>query len=360
MTVAAHAYTPPPLRPLQMRFLNLLLTRNWSHEFDLHGTPCSVDVDPWQVPFAAACGFTLKTRGEVWQVLFSSFSPMGLHPAGSQIANIPNLPEGLRLALFELSLAPVFALLADGFGPDYPPTILAETCDLFPHAVCFVPMVLRLPTEKVALSLAIPSLKTAEAILFHLEQMPPKRNPVPVLPLVVAMETGSMRLSLAELSALQPEDILLPEAWFQNQGELNLRFTPTLAVRCAVDSGRATVIGIERRLPRSMENETRRKEMADTPPNAASDNTIPKELRRESESLICLDAVEITVTFELERRLMNIAEIAAMTPGYTFSLLTDSTGPVAIRANGHCLGKGRLVDLDGVLGVQVISLEQEK
>ena len=78
------------------------------------------------------------------------------------------------------------------------------------------------------------------------------------------------------------------------------------------------------------------------------------------EAAVNLDTLELTVTFELDRRLMSIAEIAALTPGYTFTLPADMGGPVTVRANGKSLGKGRLVDVGGVLGVQLVSLEREK
>ena len=75
---------------------------------------------------------------------------------------------------------------------------------------------------------------------------------------------------------------------------------------------------------------------------------------------IPLDTLEVPVTFELDRRLMSIAEIAALAPGYTFTLAKDPTGPVTIRVNGICMGTGRLVDLGGTLGVQLVSLERDK
>ncbi len=77
-----------------------------------------------------------------------------------------------------------------------------------------------------------------------------------------------------------------------------------------------------------------------------------------TEQTVDLEALEVAVTFEVDRRLMSIAEIGAMTPGYTFTLPTDAGEPVTIRAGGKSLGKGRLVDLGGVLGVQVVSLSQ--
>ena len=42
--------------------------------------------------------------------------------------------------------------------------------------------------------------------------------------------------------------------------------------------------------------------------------------------------------------------------GYTFAFGGDALAPVTLYANGKSVGKGRLVDLNGTLGVQVVSL----
>ena len=57
---------------------------------------------------------------------------------------------------------------------------------------------------------------------------------------------------------------------------------------------------------------------------------------------------------------MSLAEIAALTPGYTFPLAVDPSAPVTLRAGGQNIGSGRLVDLNGTLGVQIIAINTEK
>lgn len=351
-----HAYTPPPLNPLEARFLNVLLTRDRPRGFDLFGKQCSFRADPWQAPFAPACGLDLEVRGETWRVLFSSSSPLGLHPAGARIAESPGLPEALRLALFELSLAPLLKFLADFFDFDKQPSILAENCEPMPGCACAVPLTLCLPDEDIAVALYIPGKASAEALLRRLGREKRTRRPVPALRLAVAFETGSMLLTAAELSALTTGDILLPARYPGCQGEFCLRLAPELGIRCALDNGRATVLGSEHGLPYLAEKETRSIQMADTLPDTAAQEKADSS----PETSINLDALEVTVTFELERRLMSIAEIAALAPGYTFTLPADTSGPVTVRANGNTLGTGRLVDVGGVLGVQLVRLEQEK
>ena len=64
----------------------------------------------------------------------------------------------------------------------------------------------------------------------------------------------------------------------------------------------------------------------------------------------------MTLTFELERRLMTVRDVETLAPGYTFAFGGDALAPVTLYANGKSIGKGRLVDLNGTLGVQVVSL----
>lgn len=375
----ALAYTPPHLDPLEARFLNALLTRAWPRDFDFFGTPCSFKADPWQVPFSPACCLDIQVRDETWQVLLSSASPMRLHPAGAAISEFADLPEALRLALFELSLSPVLGALADFFDLGAPPAILADSGVPADEFACSVSLTLSLPEEEVSIALRIPGHDAAEALLRRLLGKQRTRRPMPALLLAVSLETGFLSLTVPELAALRPADILLPESYPGLRGEVCLRLSPDLIVRCAVDNGRATVLGFEHSLSPPVHYETRRKEMAETSPEAApqKDNAATEpplaaqqaatdsgEAAREHEAAVpeisaALDTLEIAVTFELERRLMSIAEITALTPGYTFTLTADPGGPVTLRANGKSLGTGRLVEVGGALGVQITSLERE-
>ena len=364
------AYTPEPLNPLEAQLLNTLLTRKLPHGFAFFGKACSFAADPWQAPFVPACVLHLEIWGGVWHALFSSTGMMGLHPVGAQIAESADLPEALRLALFELSLAPALAGLAKFFDLDKAPAILAEHKEITQEFACAVPLTLCLPDENISVSLHVPSQEYALTVLRRLGQEKRKQNPMPDLPIQVSLEAGSMCLSVQELALLKPEDILLPETFFGHKGELCLRLSPDMRIRCAVDKGRATVLDFEHHPPMAtIKQEMRREKMTNAPETSASkeQQSMPETgaLLHDSDAppsanAINLDLLEVMVTFELERRLMSIAEITALTPGYTLTLATDPGGPVTIRANGKCLGYGRLVDVGGSLGVQLLSLEQEK
>ena len=64
----------------------------------------------------------------------------------------------------------------------------------------------------------------------------------------------------------------------------------------------------------------------------------------------------MTFDFELERRSRRVRDVETLAPGYTFAFGGDALAPVTLYPNGKSVGKGRLLDLNGTLGVQVVSL----
>lgn len=53
---------------------------------------------------------------------------------------------------------------------------------------------------------------------------------------------------------------------------------------------------------------------------------------------------------------MSVQDISALSPGYTFAMGSDALSPVTMRVNGKAVGTGRLVDVQGVLGIQITAL----
>ena len=371
------AYTPPSLNPLQAALCNALLTRDCQDEMDFFGVRCTLAADPWSGPFAPACGLDVSVRGEPWRVLLSSTGLMGLHPAGKPLVNASHLPAGLRLALFELSLAPVLKGLADFLGLDKPLSIVGEDLREPENVCCALPLCVSLPEEHVAVRVYVPQRTDAEYILLRLATRKNKPRALPAVLVPVALESGHMRLSVAELRRLRTDDILLPEVPPSFDGDMCLRMAPHGLVYCEAKAGQATVRDIVRITEQhhaacsgDSEHAMRKTTMDDFSPapgaNGTDTDAAPAPYaatEQATESLTRTDALledlEVTVSFELERRLMSLAELGALVPGYTFALPPSMQGMVTIRVHGKALGTGRLVELGGSLGVQIVSLEQK-
>ncbi len=82
----------------------------------------------------------------------------------------------------------------------------------------------------------------------------------------------------------------------------------------------------------------------------ANDVDIPQDIDSVLENL------DVTVSFELERRNMSLKDVKTITKGYTFALNCDQDSPVTLRVNGKSIGFGRLVDMDGLMGVEITKL----
>ncbi|WP_226648319.1 type III secretion system cytoplasmic ring protein SctQ [Microbulbifer variabilis] len=67
-----------------------------------------------------------------------------------------------------------------------------------------------------------------------------------------------------------------------------------------------------------------------------------------------LNNVSLTLKFELPGKEMTIEEIQSLTEGYTFSLDDSASSEILISLNHSPLGKGKLVNIEGRLGVQII------
>ena len=62
--------------------------------------------------------------------------------------------------------------------------------------------------------------------------------------------------------------------------------------------------------------------------------------------------MDILLSFELDRRIISAGELATLSPGYVFNF-GEEEAAVTIRANGKAVARGRLVDVDGKLGIQL-------
>lgn len=74
-----------------------------------------------------------------------------------------------------------------------------------------------------------------------------------------------------------------------------------------------------------------------------------------------LDAIPVRLGFDLGARGMPLGEVRRLRPGQTLVLDCEvATAPVSLRANGRCIGHGELVDIDGRLGVRIVSLRRRQ
>jgi type III secretion protein Q len=67
--------------------------------------------------------------------------------------------------------------------------------------------------------------------------------------------------------------------------------------------------------------------------------------------------VPILVDVELARVPLTLSDLSRLTPGSTLPVQLDRRGLVTLRVGERPIGRGELVEIDGAVGVRVLSLE---
>lgn len=337
------SFRPPFLSPEKAALQNSLCLRAypWSTGFGSGSVTLSLLPD---IPnFPPACVLDLDMDGTLWQLEADSTAMLLRHDifrSSENDAPLPDerlLPAEVRRALLESLLTPTLDLLRSALNR---PLSLTDARFSSENQAEHRDVTLgfkadftgeNLPDMTVFLRLS-PLRKEDAAVLGSAVKAFPVRSDGPLqtvlkgVPLEVTLESGYLLLNAQDVAALGREDVLIPETW-------TLPETLTLRVRrgaakdltavCDISNGQAVL-----RSPLSEE------------PDPLMDNPDLKDM-------------DIRLSFELERRIITVGELESLAPGYTFALESDMNAPVTIRANGKAVARGRLVDMNGTLGVQI-------
>lgn len=69
-----------------------------------------------------------------------------------------------------------------------------------------------------------------------------------------------------------------------------------------------------------------------------------------------VEGLPVELTFETSRKQVSLGELISVTEGYIFVSQNPVSNPLEIRANGKLIGHGRLVNVEGNIGVQITEL----
>jgi len=153
---------------------------------------------------------------------------------------------------------------------------------------------------------------------------------------------GRTRLRLAEVRGIERGDIVAIEEWRAAGAAVVVDAAPGGAAGpCFTALAEGSRITIQHRREQTMNRP------ADTPP-ASPDDAAP-ELAVDR-----LDAIEVTLRFEVGDLAMSLGELRNVRAGHVFELGQPlNRGPVRIVAHGNLLGMGTLVAVGDRLGVRV-------
>jgi type III secretion protein Q len=190
--------------------------------------------------------------------------------------------------------------------------------------------------ETLRLDLDVAAGRSVAEALAHL---PDWWGAMPDLPIRLHLRALTADVSLVELRAARPGDVVLADAL--PDGEILVVAGECFAWR-ARRSGPRLQIVTPRLRPRAIGLE--RWVMSDAiEPDDAAD----------------LDELPVRLSFELGRLELLLAEVAVLGPGHVFELGREEAQPVDILANGRRIGWGRIVTVAGSIGVQIVRIGRE-
>ncbi len=167
-------------------------------------------------------------------------------------------------------------------------------------------------------------------------------------------ELGEIRLTLQELSSLEPSDIILLQgvSLRYSAGELAGEVQMRLGIQGAgcfsgdiIYEASSVKVILNR--------------FAITPRAHPQQKGVSMSSDQEtslSESAEFVQSVPVTIVVELGRRSMTIADVSRLRLGQIIDLQRIPSEPVDLTIDGRVIGKGELVDVDGDLGVRILKL----
>ncbi|MCJ2013130.1 type III secretion system cytoplasmic ring protein SctQ [Methylobacterium sp. J-076] len=182
------------------------------------------------------------------------------------------------------------------------------------------------------------------AVLALVEALPAQPASLADLPVPVAAVAGHTRLTLRHLAGLAPGDVVLPDLWHLDRGEIRLVLGTGHAA--TADRHGATLTTPFRPIPAGGEG------TGDTTMAQGTRKAGAPAMGGEAE----LDAVGVTLAFELGRRTVTVGELRGIGPGHVFDLGLAPDEAVDLVANGARIGRGEIVKLGERLGVRVVRL----
>jgi len=154
------------------------------------------------------------------------------------------------------------------------------------------------------------------------------------LPVPIAFRIGEMAVSLAELEALGPGDVLLHDP-------ISLAaLSETWLAPILVEPGCITLAGPFRAAASQPE----------------SDDMSDYNQRGGATADIDLDQLPVRLVFESGRTELPLGALRTLGVGHVFELGRDAAGPIDIMANGKRIGEGELVRIGDTTGIRIRQL----
>ena len=323
------------------KIYNQLSLREYQKSFSMGMAAVKVELSPTVPVFESVVVMTISINGLLWQVGVDDCQFLLAHPIFAEEEAIgyglEDLPVELKGALAETLVAPILEKISTTFGV---PVAFEDVSFTSKSLNAVFGMSVLFKSKNMAevgrMQLAfVPPFAAAVDDLVQLLRVLPKTETglmtetLQDVPVTLSICAGQTVLSEEQFNDLTKGDVVLPEVWYPQtqRAELNLLCgSRTLyQAHCQYEDDVLTFLDSW---------------------NPISENEMKNT-----------DQLEITLTFELDRKTVTLGDLKSIQAGYTFAMTNNSATPVTILANGKPVARGRLVDINGVIGVQVTDAE---
>lgn len=158
-------------------------------------------------------------------------------------------------------------------------------------------------------------------------------------PVVAILGAGAVRLPLRTLQDLHHGDVLIPDEFPFERGEVVVTFGHRYRATARLEENGARVRSALQRITSIQEI------------NAMEAKGAPRVVETDD-----LGDLEVQLTFELGRQTVELEQLRTIAPGYVFALGRSPDDPVDVVANGRRIGRGEIVRVGDGLGVRLIRL----
>ena len=323
------------------KIYNQLSLREYQKSFSMGMAAVKVELSPTVPVFESVVVMTISINGLLWQVGVDDCQFLLAHPIFAEEEAIgyglEDLPVELKGALAETLVAPILEKISTTFGV---PVVFEDVSFTSKSLNAVFGMSVLFKSKNMAevgrMQLAfVPPFAAAVDDLMQLLRVLPKTETglmteaLQDVPVTLSICAGQAVLSEEQFNDLTEGDVVLPEVWYPQtqRAELNLLCggRTLYQAHCQYEDDVLTFLDSW---------------------NPISENEMKNT-----------DQLEITLTFELDRKTVTLGDLKSIQAGYTFAMTNNSATPVTILANGKPVARGRLVDINGVIGVQVTDAE---
>lgn len=365
------------LSPYAARFGNFFFCFDTVCTFDFYGK--NIHIRPLFDKKFETCAFVLvlKTGTSTWKIAFQKDDILLFNPALKDAADIKEsyaslFPLEVKQALLETVFAPFIKQCAQKLGME----IAVENIELPAQDENFSAY-LAFAFEEEGKSkeqnlyqnifyVQIPEEQQSLQVLAKLEQIfvPENNNEQAFfgLPFPLAFCVGQTELTVQDLQSVAAGDYILLDKYYPKNGQI--RLYPCFSEQTdgiSIDAGNYLLGNIKEKEIEVVEwIYPKQAEQIKSVAKSDEDRKMEDKENRaaEASSPIAVENIAVNVQFSLAERMMSLQDLQNIKAGYVFALENDFLVPVTLWVNGKSIGKGKIVDINGTVGVQVIEINK--